>query len=93
MTSLAEKNSGTSPQKKVTKMRASPFNKKSGSMLGRIGKEAEERIALESEKQQGSSASNSDSAEEMNEAVAPRARPQRVNRGKARYVLSDSESR
>ncbi|CAK9187446.1 unnamed protein product [Ilex paraguariensis] len=83
---LAEKNSGTSPQKKVTKMRASPFNKKSGSMLGRIGKEAEERIALESEKQQGSSASNSDSAEEMNEAVAPRARPQRVNRGKASSV-------
>ena len=31
-------NSGISPEKKVRKMRASPFNKKSGSVLGRVGK-------------------------------------------------------
>ena len=45
------KNSGISPEKKVRKMRASPFNKKSGSVLGRVGKvnevtENEENLGL-----------------------------------------------
>lgn len=79
--------SGISPEKKVRKMRASPFNKKSGSILGRAtGKGAEET----SEETTGSATSI---AEEMSElALAPRARPQRVNRTKTTYVLSDSES-
>lgn len=34
-------NSGISPEKKVRKMRASPFNKKSGSVLGRVNMENE----------------------------------------------------
>ncbi|KAF2293580.1 hypothetical protein GH714_002987 [Hevea brasiliensis] len=34
-------NSGISPEKKVRKMRASPFNKKSGSVLGRVSEENE----------------------------------------------------
>ncbi|XAR54371.1 DNA topoisomerase (ATP-hydrolyzing) [Bertholletia excelsa] len=80
-------NPGISPEKKVRKMRASPFNKKSGSILGRTEKENEddEDISMGS--------GSKESPEEGSEVVmAPRARPQRGNRGKARYVLSDSES-
>ncbi|XP_059649125.1 DNA topoisomerase 2 [Cornus florida] len=81
-------NSGISPEKKVRKMRASPFNKKSGSVLGRVGKEDEEKDSAGSEEKVGSSSTT----EEVSEVVAPRARPQRVNRGKTKYVVSDSES-
>ncbi|CAK9168694.1 unnamed protein product [Ilex paraguariensis] len=84
-------NSGISPEKKVRKMRASPFNKKSGSVLGLIGKKDEEKVSAGSEKEMGS-ASSSDSIEEMSEVMAPRARTMRANRGKATYVVSDSES-
>ncbi|XP_024041601.1 DNA topoisomerase 2 isoform X1 [Citrus clementina] len=70
----------SSPEKKVRKMRASPFNKKSGSMLGRAGT---------IEEPSGSSPSTS---EEVAEVLPPKARPQRANRRQARYVLSDSES-
>lgn len=66
----------SSPEKKVRKMRASPFNKKSGSMLGRAGTIEEP----------------SGSSEEVAEVLPPKARPQRANRRQARYVLSDSES-
>ncbi|KAF8016230.1 hypothetical protein BT93_H1671 [Corymbia citriodora subsp. variegata] len=69
--------SGVSPEKKVRKMRASPFNKKSSSMLGREGK---------------ADSSNSDDAEQVLEVAPPKARPQRVNRKQTRYVVSDSES-
>ncbi|KAF8398402.1 hypothetical protein HHK36_017329 [Tetracentron sinense] len=82
-------NVGVSLEKKVRKIRASPFNKKSGSMLGRIGKEDEESST--GSEQSGSSAS--DSPQEMNEVMAARERPQRANQGRTtRYVLSDSES-
>ncbi|KAG9456462.1 hypothetical protein H6P81_000970 [Aristolochia fimbriata] len=67
-----------SPEKKVRKMRASPFNKKSGSLLGRTNEDEEE----------GASPESSESA-----AAAPTAvRPKRTNRVQAKYVISDSES-
>ncbi|KAK7826207.1 dna topoisomerase 2 [Quercus suber] len=81
-------NSGISPEKKVRKMRASPFNKKSGSVLGRVGMVNE---VTENEENSGS-ASTSASTEETVEVAPARARPQRVNRAQTRYVLSDSES-
>ncbi|KAG6654498.1 DNA topoisomerase 2-like isoform X1 [Carya illinoinensis] len=84
----AENSSGISPEKKVRKMRASPFNKKSASVLGRVG-EANE--STEPEEKFGS-ASTSGSTEEMVEIVPARSRPLRVNRAQKRYVVSDSES-
>ena len=81
-------NSGISPEKKVRKMRASPFNKKSGSVLGRLGKVNE---VTENEENSGS-ASTSASTEETIEVAPARARPQKVNHVQTRYVLSDSES-
>lgn len=73
------KPTGVSPEKKVRKMRPSPFNKKSGSMLGRLnaGDDEEEEMV----------------GETSGEAAAPpaKARPQRVNRKKTAYVVSDSE--
>ncbi|XP_059462496.1 DNA topoisomerase 2 isoform X2 [Corylus avellana] len=76
-------NSMFSPEKKVRKMRESPFNKKSGSVLGKVGGENEAT---------GSEPSTSASTEESVEVAPARARPQRVNRKQTRYVLSDSES-
>ncbi|KAH9774563.1 DNA topoisomerase 2 [Citrus sinensis] len=64
----------SSPEKKVRKMRASPFNKKSGSMLGRAGT---------IEEPSGSSPSTS---EEVAEVLPPKARPQRANRRQASYM-------
>lgn len=84
----AENLSGISPEKKVRKMRASPFNKKSGSVLGRAG-EANE--STEAEEILGS-ASTSGSTEEIVEVAPAKSRPQRVNRTQKRYVVSDSES-
>ncbi|KAI3445041.1 hypothetical protein Pfo_001706 [Paulownia fortunei] len=80
-----------SPEKKVRKMRASPFNKKSSSVLGRaISVDEEEE---ETSPEQENSLSTSGSVTDNSQAVAPKARPQRVNRGKARYIISDdSES-
>uniref|UniRef100_A0A7N2MDA3 Uncharacterized protein n=1 Tax=Quercus lobata TaxID=97700 RepID=A0A7N2MDA3_QUELO len=68
-------NSRISPEKIVRKMRASPFNKKSGSVLGRVGKVNE---VTENEENWGS-ASTSASTEETIEVAPARARPQRVN--------------
>ncbi|KAI4323425.1 hypothetical protein L6164_023032 [Bauhinia variegata] len=82
--------SGISPEKpnsKVRKMRDSPFNKKSGSLLSRVADKDEETA---SEEVQGS-ASTSPSTDEIQVAPA-RARPQRANRKQTRYVLSESES-
>ncbi|KAI8571649.1 hypothetical protein RHMOL_Rhmol01G0136100 [Rhododendron molle] len=73
---------GISPEKKVRKMRESPFNKKSGSVLGRIGKDLEQNISVESE----------ESTEDTSEVLAPKVLPRRMNRGKATYVVSESES-
>ncbi|CAH9108152.1 unnamed protein product [Cuscuta epithymum] len=85
----------SSPEKKVRKMRASPFNKKSGSVLGRtnsssIGSLGD--LTTESEEQQqdvsgGSSAASADDSV----AAATRSRPQRSTRPRTTYVLSDSE--
>ncbi|KAM1369168.1 hypothetical protein ACFX2F_039790 [Malus domestica] len=76
--------SRASPEPKVRKMRASPFNKKSGSVMGRVGL---------ADDMTESDEVDSPSAEERSEApVAARARPQRANRRQTRYVLSDSES-
>ncbi|XP_011047368.1 PREDICTED: DNA topoisomerase 2-like [Populus euphratica] len=68
--------SGISPEKKVRKMRASPFNKKSGSLLGGI--------------ETMPASSTSENADVID--VPAKARPQRANRKQTRYVLSDSES-
>ncbi|KAJ8565608.1 hypothetical protein K7X08_008184 [Anisodus acutangulus] len=67
---------GVSPDRKVRKMRESPFNKKSGAVLQ-------------------SSVSSLGSLEEVSSeaVVAPKARPQRVNRGKkTTCVISDSDT-
>ncbi|KAI4363914.1 hypothetical protein MLD38_020075 [Melastoma candidum] len=76
---------GASPEKKVRKMRVSPFNKKSSSLLGKggndivaVGKEAPSDL--------------SDDVEEVSEAAATKVRPQRANRKQIRYVVSDSDS-
>uniref|UniRef100_A0A6N2L225 Uncharacterized protein n=1 Tax=Salix viminalis TaxID=40686 RepID=A0A6N2L225_SALVM len=74
---------GISPEKKVRKMRASPFNKKSGSLLAGIHKEDDAGTET-------MPASTSERAVAID--VPAKARPQRANRKQARYVLSDSES-
>ncbi|KAF5179677.1 Dna topoisomerase [Thalictrum thalictroides] len=76
--------SEVSPDKKVRKIRASPFNKKSSSVLGRIG-------GVGVEEQSGGSSSASGSPDVDCEIVTAKARPQRANRRIATYVLSDSE--
>ncbi|XP_061348809.1 DNA topoisomerase 2-like [Gastrolobium bilobum] len=80
---------GISPEKKVRKMRESPFNKKSSSVLGRVT----EKNETASEDLSGS-ASNSPPSSEVVEIApaAARARPQRANRRQARYIVSESES-
>ncbi|XP_027343059.1 DNA topoisomerase 2 [Abrus precatorius] len=84
---------GISPEKKVRKMRASPFNKKSSSVLGRVATaDREENV---SEDLSGSASNSSPSTEDVVEIAPPpaaRARPLRANRRQTRYVLSDSES-
>ncbi|CAA7041898.1 unnamed protein product [Microthlaspi erraticum] len=71
---------GVSPVKKVRKMRSSPFNKKSGSVMARLATTSNNNTEVE----EGGS-SESVVAEKI-------ARPLRANRKQMRYVLSDSES-
>ncbi|WOK99049.1 DNA topoisomerase 2-like [Canna indica] len=73
-----------SPKKKVRKMRASPFNKKSGSVLGRLK-------SSPSASEDSSSSSSGGHPVEINEVAIATTRPKRDNRTKAVYVLSDSE--
>ncbi|KAK6119233.1 hypothetical protein DH2020_047016 [Rehmannia glutinosa] len=81
-----------SPEKKVRKMRASPFNKKSSSILGRTISVDEEDEETSAERENSVSTLGS-VTEDVSQAVAPKARPQRGTRGNARYVISDdSES-
>ncbi|KAK6162995.1 hypothetical protein DH2020_002836 [Rehmannia glutinosa] len=81
-----------SPEKKVRKMRASPFNKKSSSILGRTISVNEEDEETSAERENSVSTLGS-VTEDVSQAVAPKARPQRGTRGNARYVISDdSES-
>nr|GEV89936.1 DNA topoisomerase 2 isoform X2 [Tanacetum cinerariifolium] len=65
-----------SPEKKVRKMRPSPFNKKSGSVLGRMSNKEDEAMGV---------------GESSGEVAAAKARPQRANKKKMTYVVSDSE--
>ncbi|KAK1370432.1 DNA topoisomerase II [Heracleum sosnowskyi] len=86
-----------SPEKKVRKMRASSFNKKSGSLLGRAAAKDTKDASVSpiSEEEFGGSTSNLDtiggggSSETMTRVIT---RPQRANRTRKTYVLSDSES-
>lgn len=86
---------GISPEKKVRKMRASPFNKKSSSVLGRVAA-ADKDESVSKDLSGGSDASSSSPSitEEVVEIAPPaaRARPQRANRRQTTYVLSESES-
>lgn len=77
-----------SPEKKVRKMRASPFNKKSSSILGRGATSIDdEENDGETSKEQENSASTVGSVTDV------AARPKRVNRRQTSYVISDdSES-
>lgn len=68
--------SGVSPDTKVRKMRESPFNKKSGSVLSRVN--------LEDEMNESEEKSEAPMA-------AGRARPQRAAARKAMIVMSESE--
>lgn len=77
-------NGGNSPEKKVRKMRDSPFNKRSGSVLGRP-------TSSPSGSEDSNGPSPSGPAETTNVVAAARTRPKRENRTKAVYVLSDSE--
>ncbi|GJU89399.1 DNA topoisomerase 2 [Tanacetum coccineum] len=70
-----------SPEKKVRKMRPSPFNKKSGSVLGRMSNKED---AIEEDEAMGV-------GESSGEVAAAKARPQRANKKKMTYVLSDSD--
>lgn len=83
-------NSGISPEKKVRKMRASPFNKKSSSVLGRAVNIDDDDEATTAS--QENSPSTSESVDDVVEVPASKPRPRRANRRQARYVLSDSES-
>ncbi|XP_022935015.1 DNA topoisomerase 2 isoform X1 [Cucurbita moschata] len=86
-------NSGISPEKKVRKIRESPFNKKSGSMLGRkIGEEEEEVEEAGNEGKMMGSASSETTDEEVARVPLARGRSQRTNRTQVRYVVSDSDS-
>ena len=83
----AAENSGISPEKKVRKIRASPFNKKSGSLLGRTIGEEEEDENDDEGKLMGSA-----SFETSEEVQLARGRSRRANRTtQVRYVLSDSD--
>lgn len=78
-------NSGNSPEKKVRKMRPSPFNKKSSSVLNRINKK-------KGKDEESTESGSSDEDEEVTVVPEPRARPQRNRAQQTKYVLSDSES-
>ncbi|CAJ1958909.1 unnamed protein product [Sphenostylis stenocarpa] len=97
ITDMMEK-AGISPEKKVRKMRASPFNKKSSSVLGRIAAATADKDESVSEDISGGGSAGSNpspsTTEEVVEIAPPptRARPQRTSRKPTTYVLSESES-
>ncbi|KAK8945392.1 DNA topoisomerase 2 [Platanthera guangdongensis] len=70
-----------SPEKKVRKMRPSPFNKKSGSFLNKAAGIGNDGIE-----------DSSSTGASVEDSVAARARPKRETRTKAVYVESVSES-
>ncbi|XP_022152632.1 DNA topoisomerase 2 isoform X2 [Momordica charantia] len=85
-------NTGISPEKKVRKMRASPFNKKSGSILGRVGEEEEEEGEENGNEGKIMGSASSETAEESAGFLPARGRSQRANRTQVKYVISDSDS-
>lgn len=87
---------GKSPDKKVRKMRFSPFNKKSGSVLNRKSvnvdndedEEEEESLVVP-----GSGNSSQTESGEVAEPAPARPRPQRATKMQSnKYVISDSDS-
>lgn len=80
----------SSPQKKVRKMRASPFNRKSVSKFGRAGATQDEEATGSEETSHPPS--TSENSEEVLEVIPAKSRPQRANRRLTKYVVSDSES-
>ena len=77
-----------SPESKIRKMRPSPFNKKSGSVMSNLLQGSETSPASAN----GSAGSLSNSPEEVNELPKPAGgrRPQRASRAPVQYVLSES---
>ncbi|KAF5736453.1 putative DNA topoisomerase II [Tripterygium wilfordii] len=86
---MPAESSRISPDKKVRKMRASPYKKKSGSVLVRVDQKDKDPEIDES---MASASTTDNNTEEMTETLPARARPQRTNRRQTTYVLSDSES-
>uniref|UniRef100_M1A902 DNA topoisomerase 2 n=1 Tax=Solanum tuberosum TaxID=4113 RepID=M1A902_SOLTU len=82
---------GVSPDRKVRKMRESPFNKKSGAVMGR-NTSSSSSTSHESEVSPPIPSLGSLEEEVSEVVVAPKARPQRANRTKTTYVISDSDS-
>lgn len=83
---------GVSPDRKVRKMRESPFNKKSGAVMGR-NTSSSSTSSHESEVSPPIPSLGSLEEEVSEVVVAPKARPQRANRTKkTTYVISDSDS-
>ena len=75
-----------SPDKKVRKMRASPFNKKSGSILGRT-------INVDDDEEEDASEASASTLGSGTDAAPSVVRPKRANRTlTTKYVISDSES-
>lgn len=82
---------GVSPDRKVRKMRASPFNKKSGAVMGK--NTSSSSTSHESEEVSPLIPSLGSLDEEVSEVVvAPKARPQRATKKTTTYVISDSDT-
>ncbi|KAK9683011.1 hypothetical protein RND81_10G112500 [Saponaria officinalis] len=79
-----------SPDKKIRRMRPSPFNKKSGSLLNK-GIEGGMSSITESI-EVGDAGSGLNSIDEESEVMPVRARPKRANQKQTTYILSDTES-
>ncbi|KAL9226457.1 hypothetical protein vseg_002268 [Gypsophila vaccaria] len=78
-----------SPDKKIRRMRPSPFNKKSGSLLKR-STEGTSATIKSIDVRDASSGLNS--IDEASEVMPARARPTRANRKQTTYILSDTET-
>ncbi|VFQ77766.1 unnamed protein product [Cuscuta campestris] len=81
----------SSPDKKVRKMRASPFNKKSGSVLAGGGGGITSVYDDGDDDEQPASGGGTEEVANFVAAARRSSRPQRVARAKATYVISDSD--
>lgn len=87
----------TSPEKKVRRMRPSPFNKKSGSVLDRMNlgqSSSPDSIEDIEDSDLGSGLGSIDEggSGESGGVMPARPRPQRANKKQLTYVLSDSDN-